>query len=224
MSMAAFDFLQRPLQIESLESKTNSGEVIHNEIQWFKFSKKDVWMMNQSHGGKSYPKEKWDRLTIVINKETKTAEFFQLPSGPLEWSEDLIRQKISFKVSCFMCHTNGLRAIRPASAAFAEKLKAQVWNLKIKSYGRIGEDPAYSKIDQANDFPFRHREKFENDILKVKTCTLCHKESGLGARGVLTRQNAVTIKFMVDSGFMPPFGITLLESQKSEIYKFTRGF
>ena len=99
MSMAAFDFLQRPLQIESLESKTNSGEVIHNEIQWFTFAEKDVWMMNQSHSGTAHPKEKWDRLAIVINKEAKTAEYFQLPSGSLVWSDDLLKQKISFKVS-----------------------------------------------------------------------------------------------------------------------------
>ena len=224
MSMAAFDFLQRPLQIESLESKTNSGEVIHNEIQWFTFAEKDVWMMNQSHSGTAHPKEKWDRLAIVINKEAKTAEYFQLPSGSLVWSDDLLKQKISFKVSCFMCHANGLRAIRPARASFADQVKAQAWNLKIKSYGRLSEDPRYSEEDKNSEYPFRHRERFENEILNIKACTLCHKESGFGARGVLTRQNAVAIKFMVDSGFMPPLGISLSKSQKSEIYKFTRGF
>ena len=224
MSMAAFDFLKKPLLIESLESKTNSGAVIHNEIQWFSMGTEDVWMMNQSHDGANLPQNKWDRLAIVINKKSKTAQFFQLPSGPLEWSEDLIKQKISFKVSCFMCHSNGLRAIRPAGASFAEKMKAQVWNFKIKFYGRITEDPTYSETDPLAEFPFRHKAEFENDALNVKTCTMCHKESGFGARGTLTRQNSVAIKFMVDGGFMPPLGIPLLKSEKSKILKFTQGF
>ncbi len=232
MSVAVFfnkkaaTFFQNSLLIRSRESKTIENKPVLNEIKWFKFADKDIWMMNQSHDiDDNHFGKKWDRLAIVIDKKTKpmSAQFFQLKPGPLEWSEDLIKQQVAFKVSCFMCHANGLRVIRPTYSNWLQTIKTFAWNLKIKSYGRVIASSEHTKSDQRLKTPFRHQAKMDNEKLQVKLCLYCHKDSGIFARGFLTRQNFMTIKFMVDNKIMPPLGIPISNAEKLEIKKFIEG-
>ena len=78
-------FFYEPVLIQSLESKTLFEEPVFNEIKWFSFKDKDVWMMNQSHFGKEASLDVIDRLAIVIDKtkSPKTAFFMQFKLGSL---------------------------------------------------------------------------------------------------------------------------------------------
>ncbi|MBN22600.1 MAG: hypothetical protein CL678_15055 [Bdellovibrionaceae bacterium] len=215
--------------IESAESKAPSNGPVYNQIKWFSSKDKDVWMMNQSHYGLNAPKKEWERLAIVIDKTTspKTAKYFQLGSGKLEWQEGLAKQ--SYRVSCYMCHSNGPRVIRPNYASSLRKVslwdKAKItyWNLRIKFYGRVIPHPDHKREDANLEVPFRWRSSFENQVLNVKSCTSCHKDFGFLARGTLKRQHILTIKFMLREGHMPPFGFSISESDKKLINQFIGG-
>ena len=217
--------------IESLESRTQEDLPVYNEIKWLPGKGRDVWMMNQSHVGSHAQAGQWERLAIVVDKtkSPKVAKFYQLQAGELEWKEDL--PEAPKRVSCYMCHANGPRAIRPnfassdATLTGWQKAKIAFWNARIKSYGRVVADPSMSVgVPNANGFPFRLEGKFENKSLKVKTCQLCHKEDGFLARGELKGQHFMAIKFMVDSGQMPPLGIPLSKEEREEIDRFLKGF
>jgi hypothetical protein len=215
---------------ESQESKNIKGDPVFNKVKWFHFKDRDVWMMNQSHAGVNATTEKWDRLAIVVEttKSPRTARFYQLESGSLAWPTKL--KEMPYKVSCFICHTNGPRAIRPnfestfKSVSFFDRIKIVAWNLRIKSYGRVILDPEHDLMDAQLERPLRFRGAFENESLKLATCSKCHKESGILARGPLFRQNLPTLKFMIESGYMPPLGFKLQEDEMAELKKFMLGF
>lgn len=218
--------------IESEESKTKDLTAVFNKIKWISTSDKDIWMMNQSHYGISAKAELWDRLAIVIDK-TKTpkiARFYQLSPGPLEWSEDLINHRTPYRASCFICHSNGPRAIRPApksveaQLSLQEKIKLFAWNLRIKTYGRIRYDKIHDQEDITLNPPFHFSTKNENDELKVATCVRCHNAEGRFSRGALVRQQAGTIERLVESGYMPPPGFKMSVSEKRKLRDFLRGF
>ncbi len=216
--------------IESRESKTTLGGPVFNKIKYFRFKNKDVWMMNQSHHGFNAKSKDWDRLAIVVDKtqSPKVAQFYQLEPGQLKWEENPTEKP--FRVSCFICHNNGPRVIRPnydslfTSSQLKEKLKIPYWNLNIKLYGRVIANKIHDQRDPSAQPPFRFRSPYENETLKIATCIKCHKESGFLARGSLVRQQATTIKFMFESGQMPPFGFGLSFQEKQELKKFLEGF
>jgi len=218
--------------IESQESLNSEMKPVYNEIQFFPGWDQDVWMMNQSHFGPKPSAHQWERLAIVIDKKKspKTVRFYQLEPGKLEWSEDLLEKRVLNRASCFTCHNNGPKALRPvyestnAPLTWTDRLKIQAWNFRIKTYGRIAYDPKHSEEDAHLKVPFRYVKERYNDKLTVKTCTVCHKESGFMARGALERQQTSTIEFMVDNGYMPPPGFKLSEKEKEQLVNFLRGF
>lgn len=217
--------------LESKESKTVEGSPVFNKIKWFQFKDKDIWMMNQSHHGSvGLGPDSWDRLAIVVDKtqSPKRATFYQLEPGPLEWKEGLSEKP--FKVSCYICHNNGPRAIRPNydsplnPTSLKDRLKISYWNLRMKLYGRVLPHTSHDARDSSLERPFRFHSPYENEALKVKTCMKCHKEFGLFARGFLSRQQIPTIKFMLESGEMPPIGFSLSPDEKIQIERFLEGF
>lgn len=219
-----------PVFIQSLESKTLDNSPVYNKISFQSSGQKDIWMMNQSHHGSKTAKDKWDRLAIVVdkNKNPVEATFLQLPPGDLVWDDNLMKQKMNFKVSCFMCHSNGPRAIRPNYNEFdiplLSKAKVFIWNLRIKSYGLIKENPKQFAIDEKLAVPFRHRLPVDNIELNVKSCTKCHSgENTWLYRNKLTRQNNISIKFMIENKIMPPPGFSISENDVKELNKFIRG-
>lgn len=221
-----FDVDEQEITIQSLESRTNQDQPVFNKIKYIKKNDKDIWMMNQSHSGFTTDSSKWERLAIVI--QNKKASFYQLESGPLEWSEELLKKQVSYRVSCFMCHNNGPRAIRAdqqgLKVSVYDQAKIFFWNLKIKSYGRIQESEEMALADQNREIPFKHRKGLENETLNVKTCLHCHKEEGFFARGKLTRQQAGTIEFLVKNKIMPPAGFSLSQEEHNQINDFVSGF
>lgn len=218
--------------IESEESKNQELKSVFNEIKWIPGKDQDVWMMNQSHQGRNPGAESWERLAIVIDKTStpKTARYYQLKPGPLEWSEDLLQQRTAYRVSCFICHNNGPRAIRPLSqsslAPLSWKNKFQLawWNLRIKTYGRIVADKAHDEEDPFLEVHFRYHGSPHNDSLKVPVCQKCHKDEGLFARGALKRQQIGTIQQLVNAGYMPPPGFSMSAEERQQLQDFVRGF
>lgn len=216
--------------IESRESKTSVQGPVFNKIKWFSLKGKDVWMMNQSHHGPHADENSWDRLAIVVDnsQSPKVARFYQFEPGPLEWREGLVEKP--FRVSCFMCHNNGPRAIRPnedslfVRTSLRDKIKISYWNLRMKLYGRVIASSVHDQQDPTQMPPFRFRSGYENESLKLATCIKCHKESGFWARGELKRQQASTIKFMFESGQMPPLGFAMSAKEKQEMTLFLQGF
>lgn len=217
--------------LESKESKTINGGPVFNKIKWYQFKDKDVWMMNQSHHGSlGVGSNSWDRLAIVVDKtqSPKRARFYQFEPGPLKWRDDLVEKPS--KVSCFMCHNNGPRNIRPNydsifnPTSFKDRFKISYWNLRMKLYGRVLADSWHDEKDQSIIPPFRFRSPYENEHLKVATCVKCHQDSGFLARGFLNRQQVPTIKFMLESGQMPPAGFWLSNQEKQELEMFLEGF
>jgi hypothetical protein len=220
------------LVIESEESKNKEMGSVFNQIQWFSTATQDVWMMNQSHFGRHLRAEQWERLAIVIDKtkSPKVARFYQFKPGPLEWNEDLKLQRVSYRASCFLCHNNGPRAIRPvedsslAPMSWKQKLKLIAWNLRIKTYGRIKYSQEHDKEDPALKVLFAYHGGKEEDPLKVPVCQKCHNEDGFLARGFLHRQQAGTIEHMVARHHMPPPGFTVSEKESHQLQDFIRGF
>lgn len=222
ISTVASRNLPSEISIRSEESFAADGGPVFNRIRLLIKGSREIWMMNQSHLGLALPKEKWDRLAIVVDREAKTAQFFQFETGPLQWSEGLKQR--DFRVSCALCHSNGPRAIRPAPAdsrSIGEWMRVSLWNLKIKMYPRLssmaGAGFAHTNV------PFRFTGHFANTPLKVAVCVSCHQEGGLVARGTLIRQNALAIASMVERGHMPPLGIPLPASQRAELDRFLQG-
>ncbi|MBC7371697.1 MAG: hypothetical protein H7326_09035 [Bdellovibrionaceae bacterium] len=219
------------VSIQSHESRTKDGNPVFNQIRWIRDGDGDIWMMNQSHDGPNAPLDKWDRLAIIVDKKStpRTALFLQLPPGKLEWQDSLLLQKRPFRVSCFLCHSNGPRAIRPDPlGALAitpiEKIKLLAWNLRIKTYGRIKENPEQLAVDGNLLTPFRHRAPLDNETLKIKTCAKCHNENAWWSRGELTRQNSLAIQFMTRNELMPPPGFSLSDEEKGQLQDFLNGF
>jgi hypothetical protein len=225
--------------IASLESRTINDEPVYNKIRLIKKSDKDIWMMQQSHNG---PHSKnWDRLAIVVDKSQspKIAQFYQLAPGELEWNESA--KKINYRVSCFICHANGPRAIRPdyesvsAKMNWPDRLRITAFNLRIKMYGRVQLDEpqvaeANKIVSQIKTFkdktntPLKWTSSYENDPVKVKVCLICHNQNGFLGREPLRRQQSMTIDFMVKTGQMPPLGIKMSKQEKAELQKYLDGF
>jgi hypothetical protein len=220
----AFTIDDSPILFESRESKTAEGGLVYSRVRKISQPGKTIWMMQQSHHGIRLPSEKWDRLAIVVSHATSTATYHQLESGPLEWKEGLPEKPL--RVACYLCHANGPRAVRPnfASAAAPVSWKNQarlaLWNLGVKAAGRISPSPLEAMKDhssRAGGMPFRFPDAEGNKPLTVKTCSRCHREGGWPARGTLTRQQGITIRFLVEEGFMPPPGFALNAQEKQEL-------
>lgn len=220
------------VMIESEESKTIEGNSVFNKIKFIPGLKRDIWMMNQSHHGPDAGSDNWDRLVIIVEKyETpKKVKFYQIKSGKLNWSESLVQEQISNKVACFMCHSNGPRAIRPnynsntVSYSLSSKVKVALWNMRIKTYGKTQLHEEHSQKDQFLKVPVKYTGHYENQKLEITSCTKCHSEDGIFARGYLSRQNAITVKFMIENKYMPPPGFTITNEDKLKLNKFIKGF
>jgi hypothetical protein len=191
------------ISFPSQESRTDTGTIVWNQVSFSTENGNDVWKMKQSHYGPSHPMNDWDELKIIVRE--KKVEFFQLKNN----------KEVPFKVSCFQCHSNGPRVIRPLKAlSLKNEAAISLMNLRIKSYGVL---EAVSKPN------FRQTGKMNNDVLRLPKCMSCHNQDGWFARNHLTRQNAPTIRFMVSKKHMPPIG-RLTHQEKKYIEDFLNGF
>ena len=208
---------------ESLESKTGAGKPVYNKISFHPSADSETWLMEQSHLGLKASKEKWAKIAIVVKKKSRnqTAEFYQLMPGTEDISMNL--KPIGLKASCFLCHSNGPRAIRPnydseeVKVSFWNKARITLWNFKIKSYGPMN---SVSPVSLGKVFRYDHPKA--NRELKVKSCTRCHNSESFFGRGPLTKQNFMTIKFMIDHQLMPPKGHRLEKKDLRKIQEFVR--
>jgi mono/diheme cytochrome c family protein len=205
--------------IESRESKTASGHPVYNKISYVSGEYEDVWTMRQSHQGLSMPADKWDEIRITVDKSQRPylARFQQIQDG----------QEVEFKASCFTCHANGPRSIRPnydskdVNVDLIDRAKVVLMNLRMKAYGRV--EVALENYKLRGEFreqPFKFFGKADMAPVQIKTCTLCHNSNGVLGRSVLQRQHAGTIRHLVGTGQMPPWPFTLSEAEKKELEDF----
>ncbi len=226
IALAYLQFLMSQfITIESWESKTVDGTPVYNKIRYIRSNKKDIWMMNQSHKG--LHSTQWDRLAIIVN--AGKVSFYQLPSGDLDWDDQLKNQAIENSVSCYLCHSNGPRVIRPEPNSLKQmplknKLALYAMNMRIKAYGQLQESDYHKVTDRNLKTPFRYQGKKDNEVLQVQSCARCHNETSLFGRGNLTRQNIVTIDFMLKNKLMPPRGFQISNDDQKKITEFINGF
>jgi hypothetical protein len=209
--------------IESIESKTEQGHPIYNKIKLYASSKKDVWVMNQSHFGFKAPLDQWDEIKIVVDKKVKPYQvsYHQMKDGT----------EIEFMATCYTCHSNGPRIIRPnyaskeVSYSLQDKLAIGVMNLKMKMYGKVVIKESNFKLNgEHRKIPLKFFGKNDTETVKVKTCTYCHKADGFLARGELQRQHMMTASHLTQTHQMPPWPFKLDKAEKKELKKFLKGF
>lgn len=197
-----------PVLFRSLESVTETGGPVYNEVSFFPGWNQDIWLMGQSHMGVSLETQKWDRLMIQVDKTTKTARFFQLENG----------KPAPLKARCFACHSSGPRAVRSdvsageAEVTWADRIKIAAWNLRIKSYGALKSEAGFETSEGA---PFKSHLKALSRPLALESCTRCHREGGL--RAPLKLEQAATARFLVRNQMMPPFPFRISPEDQSRL-------
>lgn len=212
-----------PIIIESIESKTEKGHPVFNQITLESSSTKDVWKMRQSHAGRKAELSTWDEIMITVDKSQKPfiVSYGQFRDG----------KEIELKASCFTCHANGPRNIRPelqsklAPPTLKEKAIISLWNLRMKSYGLVKIDDNNFQLNGTfRRVPLRFFGKTDRTPLKIKTCLYCHNSQDFWGRGNLERQHAATIAHLVKRKEMPPWPFTLGTEEKAQLDAFLKGF
>jgi cytochrome c2 len=211
------------ISIESTESKTSDGKPVFNNITYQSTHHYDLWDMKQSHNGNSYPLHKWDHIQIKVHKAKRPykVSYHQYEKG----------KEIEFKASCFTCHANGPRVIRPqydsklVSYSFMTKAKIALMNLKIKSYGKIELARENHQLHgEFRKIPLRFYGKYDSGKLTVKTCRYCHNsDNNFFSRGELERQHIGTITHLTAHHQMPPWPLKLSEEENILLEKFING-
>ncbi len=195
------------ITFESKESKNIENNNVFNQIKLESTREQDTWYMNQSHHEKSFVTN-YDQLKIVVNKRKGTTKYFQYKNN----------KAVPFSVKCTLCHSNGPRKITPTESSYneltlKEKLIMALWNIKIKTYGNLKNTQEKLEFEDQN-----------NETLNLKTCTQCHSNNSLFARGKLKRGNFLAIKYQLDNNLMPPWPYKISKKDKNKIKKFLMGF
>lgn len=219
-------FMDSTITFESLESKTDRGHPVFNEVRFIPGTQKDIWLMRQTHKGLDPERNTWDRLAIIVDKskETSVAEFYQLQPGAIDLRpEDLYlsQEARPLKASCFSCHASGPRALRPQFGSYSVGLKDRarilIWNLRIKAYGPlIGREGVHFEEGRS----FRSTDDFASQPLKLKSCQFCHRSSGL--RAPLSFEQVGTVNFLVEQNLMPPFPFSISQEDRDFIERLQR--
>ena len=201
---------------QSLESETETGAPVFNEIAFFRQGNQDIWMMKQSQHGLNLDHSLWDRLAIVVDRdsEPKTAKFYQLAPGELN---DLdLSKAVPLKARCFACHSSGPRAIRENSnLGFTSQLQLSIWNTQIRLYGAI-QSSAQEFPDQG--IPFRSRMNVMKKPLGLTSCKKCHWSQGV--RSPLTMEQLGTSYFLMKNHLMPPFPFSANSGELEKLRRF----
>ncbi len=214
---------EEPIFIESIESKTDKGEPVFNQISFQAGKTLDIWKMKQSHKGRNLPLHSWDQIQITVNKTKKPYE--------VSYDQFVDGKEIELKASCFTCHANGPRNIRPklfsktAPLSFKQKAIIGLWNLRMKSYGKMEiKIENYRLAGDYRKIPLRYFGEQDAAKLQVKTCLKCHNKDSFWGRGELERQHSGSIQHLVTKGEMPPWPFKLSAKEKRDLEAFTKGF
>jgi len=211
-----------PIKIESIESKNFDLKPVYNKISLTSNYQQDIWRMDQSHFGENPSQHQWERLYIYVDKRKipYEATFYQLKPGKTD-----IKEQVEYRASCYSCHVNGPRLIRPNvdKISMKDKLIISLWNFKIKSYGKIV--PSQKNLAQTFEkVPFWYSSNHENKTLEVKTCLRCHNDGAWPNRSKIKRQQVGTVQFLISNHYMPPMGFKLSKKEIEELNAFINGF
>ena len=228
MALIDLYFDPKPVLIHSFESSTKTEGPVFNRIMLQAGGERDIWLMQQRRGEKNHDFHGWDKLAIVVDKKTtpNSARFYQLESGNLNFDPS---KEINYRVSCGICHSNGPRAIRPmpqsmaeTNLSWAERVKIELWNFRIKTYGKLNVQVSNRIGADQRKIPFKFSGDFANQKLAIHTCLKCHNNSSWG-RGSLSLQNFPSVRFLVEHNIMPPLGFSLSDGERKSLEIFLSG-
>ena len=215
--------LPKSVLIQSKESKNKDQGPVFNEIIYKKGKNQDEWFMAQSHDGINHPKGKWDQIKIIVDKSTTpySASYHQIKDG----------KEIELRAACFICHSNGPRAIRPDYSSplvkytLMDRMKIQAMNLRIKTYGRVMMKKTNLILDgKPRTRPLTYNGPQNWKELNIPTCLKCHSgEDGFFTRSKLKWQQSGTINHLAKTGAMPPWPYSLSSEEKKQLQKFLAG-
>lgn len=221
LGASASVLLERAVAIESVESKTTWLNPVYNQIQLRTQGTRDVWEMRQSHQGPNAPIAQWDHIRIVVDRKTTPAQvsYYQLEHN----------QPVELKASCYTCHANGPRALRPRldsperPLSVLDRATVALMNLRIKSYGpmRIQRE-SYRLRGEPRKVPLAFFSQHDQAPLRVATCLKCHNTEDRFGRGQLQWQHRTTIRQLVAQGTMPPWPYRLSAEEKTELERFLK--
>lgn len=203
--------------IESIESQTNDFNKVFNRIKFSSTKNLDSWQMKQSHDG--IHALRWDELEIKIDKSKTPYEvsYHQYKDG----------KESEYRASCYLCHANGPRLIRPnfdskfAPLDLKARLDIQAMNLRIKTYPRM-KTVLNDKVKRV--VPLKYEGKLENGTLTVRTCSFCHNSNTFWGRGELKRQHVTTAEHLIKTKQMPPWPFKLDKKEEEQLDLYFRGF
>ena len=237
---------EKTIVIESRESKNNNDIQVLNRITYRRNSDKnqDLWLMEQSHDDNAVAEnskffEQASFVSIAVdldknkNSDAQTVAHFKEhnPSGsaplPINHPKNAYPwpSEKKYSVACALCHSNGPRLIRPnwnstrAPLSLTEKTFITLWNFRIKTYGPI-KNTGYEGLHLPG-------EKWKK-LLAVQSCTGCHKIENRNwipwflTRKPLSRENFLSIRFLLNEGSMPPRLHKVTESDYAEIMSFLK--
>lgn len=217
-----FSVSEEAITFESIESKTIDDGAVFNQVSFETHGDEDIWKMKQSHGGPHLELKNWDELRIRVNKKKRPFQvsYHQLKDG----------KEIEYKVSCYFCHSNGPRIIRPelkskeAPLALKQRVQIELWNLRMKTYGKVEiKKESYFMAGKERITPLKYFGKNDVEALKLPSCTICHQDTFWG-RGFLTRQQALPIVHLVKTGNMPPWPFKISPEDKEKLDNYLKGF
>lgn len=217
-----FTLSHEAITFESIESKTIDEEAVFNQVSFESQKHLDIWKMRQSHGGRHLALKEWDELMIKVDKRQRPYQvsYHQLKNG----------KESEFKVSCYFCHSNGPRIIRPeiksanAPLSLAQRAQINLWNLRMKSYGKVEiKKESLTLGGKARMTPLKYFGKNDLEPLKLSSCTMCHHDSWWG-RSSLTRQQALPIAHLVKNGQMPPWPFKISAEEQQKLNDYLKGF
>jgi hypothetical protein len=87
------------------------------------------------------------------------------------------------------------------------------WNFKIRGYGEVHSLAAAEFSGQGA--PFDSGLAVLARPLGIRSCTRCHSKKGI--RSELKLEHLGTVRFLVESGLMPPFPFSLSSEDKRRL-------
>ncbi len=210
------------ITFESIESRTLEDLPVYNQVSFETNGNEDIWKMKQSHGGRHLALKDWDQLMIKVDKSKRPfkVSYHQLKNG----------KEVEYKVSCYFCHSNGPRIIRPelksakAPLTLQQRMQIQLWNMRMKSYGKVVINPkSLTFAGKPRETPLKYFGKRDVEPLKLSSCTMCHHDSWWG-RGTLTRQQALPMAHLVKTKQMPPWPFSITPEEQEKLNVYLKGF
>jgi hypothetical protein len=183
------------VDMTSKESSINFfEEPTLNSIEWLANADFDVWLLRQ----KIFREDDFRSYALVYDKRKAppTAYYVQVERNGYKWRGG----------SCYECHVNGPRLIRPLKPALASDQRAlETFNAYLATLPAV-----------ETHFPISEPRDRGAERLRLQKCDQCHNDV---ERGAIYSTHAAASAFLVASGEMP-IGDTLTAEESYELRRW----